>query len=35
VGQLKERLEQAVLDGELSRDAAPAAYLAYLQGILG
>ena len=35
VGQLKERLEQAVLDGELSRDAAPAAYLTYLQGVLG
>ena len=35
VGQLKERLEQAVLDGELSRDAAPADYLTYLQGVLG
>lgn len=31
VGELKGRLEQAVLDGRLPRDAAPEAYLAYLE----
>jgi len=35
VGQLKDRLEQAVLDGELPRDGAPEEYLAYLQRVLG
>jgi poly(A) polymerase len=30
VGQLKDRLEQAVLDGALPRDGTPAEYLAYL-----
>ncbi len=30
VGELKSRLEQAVLDGELPRDGAPEEYLAYL-----
>lgn len=30
VGELRERLEQAVLDGLLPRDAAPEVYLAYL-----
>jgi poly(A) polymerase len=31
VGQLKDRLEQAVLDGTLSRDGTPEEYLAYLE----
>ncbi len=31
VGELKERLEQAVLDGVLPRDAGPGAYLTYLE----
>ncbi len=31
VGRLKERLEQAVLDGALPRDGAPEEYLAYLE----
>jgi poly(A) polymerase len=31
VGALKERLEQAVLDGALPRDGAPEEYLAYLE----
>jgi poly(A) polymerase len=32
VGELKSRLEQAVLDGALPRNAPPEAYLAYLDG---
>ena len=31
VGELKERLEQAVLDGALPRDGTPGEYLAYLE----
>jgi len=31
VGELKDRLEQAVLDGALPRDGAPREYLAYLE----
>jgi len=31
VGELKDRLEQAVLDGHLSRTAPPGEYLAYLE----
>ena len=32
VGELKERLEQAVLDGQLARDGQPEEYLAFLDG---
>jgi poly(A) polymerase len=35
VGELRERLEQAVLDGALPRDAAPEAYLEYLDRLVG
>ena len=35
VGELRARLEQAVLDGELPRGAAPEAYLEYLDRVVG
>jgi poly(A) polymerase len=31
IGEIKDRLEQAVLDGALPRDGAPEEYLAYLE----
>jgi len=34
VGELRSRLEQAVLDGELPRDGSPQEYLGYLDRIL-
>jgi hypothetical protein len=35
VGELKGRLEQAVLDGELPREGDPEVYLAYLRHAIG